>query len=46
MESFRKFIIVIGTSAGGFRALEDLLVQFTPEMNAAFLWPSTFQERG
>ena len=31
-----KFIVVIGTSAGGVRALEELIVQLTPEMDAAF----------
>jgi two-component system chemotaxis response regulator CheB len=32
-----KFIVVIGTSAGGIRALEELVMQLTPELNAAFL---------
>lgn len=31
-----KFIVVIGTSAGGIRALEELMMQLTPEMDAAF----------
>src|SRR6476620_5496304 len=31
-----KFIVVIGTSAGGVRALEELLLQLTPDINAAF----------
>src|SRR3569832_2292473 len=31
-----KFIVVIGTSAGGIRALEELVMQLTPEMDAAF----------
>jgi two-component system chemotaxis response regulator CheB len=31
-----KFIVVIGTSAGGIRALEELVTQLTPEMDAAF----------
>jgi two-component system, chemotaxis family, protein-glutamate methylesterase/glutaminase len=31
-----KFIVVIGTSAGGIRALEELVMQLEPEMNAAF----------
>jgi two-component system chemotaxis response regulator CheB len=31
-----KFIVVIGTSAGGIRALEELVMQLKPEMNAAF----------
>jgi two-component system chemotaxis response regulator CheB len=31
-----KFIVVIGTSAGGIRALEELVIQLTPEMDAAF----------
>lgn len=31
-----KFIVVIGTSAGGIRALEELVMQLSPEMDAAF----------
>ena len=31
-----KFIVVIGTSSGGIRALEELAMQLTPEMDAAF----------
>ncbi len=31
-----KFLVVIGTSAGGIRALEELLMQLKPEMDAAF----------
>jgi two-component system, chemotaxis family, protein-glutamate methylesterase/glutaminase len=31
-----KFIVVIGTSAGGIRALEELATQLTPDMDAAF----------
>jgi two-component system chemotaxis response regulator CheB len=31
-----KYIVVIGTSAGGIRALEELVMQLTPEMDAAF----------
>jgi two-component system, chemotaxis family, protein-glutamate methylesterase/glutaminase len=31
-----KFMVVIGTSAGGIRALEELMMQLKPEMNAAF----------
>jgi two-component system chemotaxis response regulator CheB len=31
-----KFIVVIGTSAGGIRALEELVMQLTPDMDAAF----------
>lgn len=36
MESSPKFIVVIGTSAGGIRALEELVMQLTPTMDAAF----------
>lgn len=36
MASTPKFVVVIGTSAGGIRALEELMVQLTPEMDAAF----------
>lgn len=32
-----KFVIVIGTSAGGIRALEEVMMQLQPEMDAAFL---------
>ena len=31
-----KFIVVVGTSAGGIKALEELVIQLTPEMDAAF----------
>jgi two-component system chemotaxis response regulator CheB len=31
-----KFIVVIGTSAGGIRALEELVMQLKPDMDAAF----------
>src|SRR5918993_5885564 len=31
-----KFIVVIGTSAGGIRALEELVMQLKPEIDAAF----------
>jgi two-component system, chemotaxis family, protein-glutamate methylesterase/glutaminase len=37
MEQDPKFIVVIGTSAGGIRALEELVMQLNPEMDAAFL---------
>ena len=36
MEKQPKFIVVIGTSAGGIRALEELVMQLKPEMDAAF----------
>jgi two-component system chemotaxis response regulator CheB len=36
MPSSPKFIVVIGTSAGGFSALEELISQLTHEMDAAF----------
>ncbi|HUQ66906.1 MAG TPA: chemotaxis protein CheB, partial [Flavitalea sp.] len=36
MESFPKFVVVIGTSAGGIRALEELVMQLKPDMDAAF----------
>src|SRR4051812_25292443 len=31
-----KFIVVIGTSAGGIRALEELVLQLPPELDAAY----------
>jgi two-component system, chemotaxis family, protein-glutamate methylesterase/glutaminase len=36
MKAPPKFVVVIGTSAGGIRALEELVLQLTPEMDAAF----------
>jgi two-component system chemotaxis response regulator CheB len=36
MTSLPKFIVVIGTSAGGIRALEEFVVQLKPEMDAAY----------
>src|SRR5438128_2738231 len=31
-----KYIVVVGTSAGGIRALEELVTQLNPGMDAAF----------
>src|SRR5215204_4945642 len=31
-----KFIVVVGTSAGGIRALEEFVIQLKPDMDAAF----------
>src|SRR5687768_9547825 len=31
-----KYMVVIGTSAGGIKALEELVMQLTPDMDAAF----------
>lgn len=31
-----KFMVVIGTSAGGIRAIEELVMQLNPQMDAAF----------
>ncbi|MDB5246773.1 MAG: hypothetical protein JWQ40_1167 [Segetibacter sp.] len=31
-----RYVVVIGTSAGGIGALQELVLQFTPEMDAAF----------
>ncbi|MCW3079291.1 chemotaxis protein CheB [Segetibacter sp.] len=36
MSNSPKFIVVAGTSAGGVRALEELVAQLTPDMDAAF----------
>jgi two-component system chemotaxis response regulator CheB len=36
MASEPKYIVVVGTSAGGIRAIEELVLQLTPEMDAAF----------
>ena len=36
MEQEPKFIVVIGTSAGGIRALEELVMQLNPDTDAAF----------
>src|SRR5947209_670827 len=35
MKSSPRYIIVIGTSSGGIRALEELVAQLTPEIDAA-----------
>jgi two-component system chemotaxis response regulator CheB len=31
-----KYIVCVGTSAGGIRAVEEFVMQLTPDMNAAF----------
>jgi two-component system, chemotaxis family, protein-glutamate methylesterase/glutaminase len=31
-----KFVVVVGASAGGIRAMEELLLQITPDVDAAF----------
>ena len=36
MEPSPKCIVVVGTSSGGIRALEELFMQLSPEMDAAF----------
>lgn len=36
MNASPKFIVVIGTSSGGIHALQELVMQLTPEMDAAF----------
>lgn len=36
MNSYPKFMVVIGTSAGGIRALEELVMQLSPDVDAAF----------
>lgn len=36
MKSLPKFIVVIGTSAGGIRALEEVIMQLHPDMDAAY----------
>jgi len=36
MASEPKYIVVVGTSAGGIRAIEELVLQLTAEMDAAF----------
>ena len=36
MEQKPRFVVVIGTSAGGFSALRELLRQVVDEMDAAF----------
>ncbi len=36
MQSEPKFIVVVGTSAGGINALSELVAQLTPDMDAAF----------
>jgi two-component system chemotaxis response regulator CheB len=41
-----KFVVVIGTSAGGFFALTELISQLTEEMNAAFFVVMHLSHRG
>lgn len=41
-----KFVIVIGTSAGGIRALEEVMMQLQPEMDAAFFVVLHLSQRG
>ena len=36
MNESPKFIVVVGTSSGGIRALEELVMQLSPDMDAAF----------
>ena len=43
MENGRpKFIVAIGTSAGGFFALAELISQLDDEMDAAFFYSDAF----
>jgi two-component system chemotaxis response regulator CheB len=46
MEPFPKFIVVVGTSAGGIRALEELAMQLTPDMDAAFFFVLHLSRKG
>jgi two-component system, chemotaxis family, protein-glutamate methylesterase/glutaminase len=41
-----KFMVVIGTSAGGIRALEELVMQLKPEMDAAFFMVLHLSRKG
>jgi two-component system chemotaxis response regulator CheB len=41
-----KFIVVVGTSAGGVRALEELILQLTPDMDAAFFFVLHLSRKG
>jgi two-component system chemotaxis response regulator CheB len=36
MNEIPKFMVVVGTSSGGIRALEELVMQLSPDMDAAF----------
>jgi two-component system chemotaxis response regulator CheB len=46
MSTTPKFIVVAGTSAGGIRALEELVMQLTPEMDAAFFMVLHLSRKG
>ena len=41
-----KFIVVIGTSAGGIRAIEELVMQLNDEMDAAFFIVQHLSRKG
>lgn len=41
-----KFIVVIGTSAGGIRAIDELIMQLKPEMDAAFFFVIHLSRKG
>ena len=46
MDEKPKFIVVIGTSAGGFFALAELISQLTEDMDAAFFVVMHLSHRG
>ena len=46
MNESPKFIVVIGTSAGGFFALAELISQLSDEMDAAFFVVMHLSHRG
>jgi two-component system, chemotaxis family, protein-glutamate methylesterase/glutaminase len=46
MDEKPKFVVVIGTSAGGFFALAELISQLTEEMDAAFFVVMHLSHRG
>ena len=41
-----KFIVVIGTSAGGIRAIEELVMQLNEEMDASFFVVQHLSRKG
>jgi two-component system chemotaxis response regulator CheB len=46
MNQSPKFVVVVGTSSGGIRALEDLVLQLSLEMDAAFFFVLHLSRKG
>ncbi len=46
MDRTPKFMVVVGTSSGGIRALEELVMQLTPDLNAAYFMVLHLSRKG